>query len=159
LKFHLPEYAANQKNASAIVCPNQNGPAVILTKADFKSEQAFAFWKSVSDEIYRAWEKEVRREKANTVSLNLIPESAAALPAVEREMIERLDAKEAEQKRRDSFERLRSALTETQFRRLCLYASENRTAREISEHEGVSPSAVAKSIRQAMRKIAALSVR
>ena len=159
MKFNLPEYAANRKNTSAIVYPSQSGPGVILTRADFKTEQEFMFWKTASDEIFCGWETAERREKSNTISLASLPESAAALPGVEQEMMAQLDTLEDAQRRRLFVSRLRSILTETQHRRFTIYVLEHRTAREISDREGVSISAVAKSIRQAIRKLAAFSVR
>ena len=117
------------------------------------------FWKTASDEIFCGWETAERREKSNTISLASLPESAAALPGVEQEMMAQLDTLEDAQRRRLFVSRLRSILTETQHRRFTIYVLEHRTTREISEREGVSISAVAKSIRQAIRKLAAFSVR
>lgn len=158
MKRYVSDYAMNLKNKTAIVCPSYCGPNIFLTAEHFKDDQEFTFWKTVSDEDYRLRESAERREKANTVLLDDHPQLFAAADSSEAMLLARYEAAETRAQLHQALAKLRELLTPSQFRRfwLCVVCGKPRC--EVAKQEGVSPSAVVKSIHQARHRISGSGV-
>lgn len=158
MKRYVSDYAMNLKNKTAIVCPSYCGPNIFLTAEHFKDDQEFTFWKTVSDEDYRLRESAERREKANTVLLDDLPHILAAADSSEAVLLAQYEAAETRALLRQTVAKLRGLLTPPQFRRfwLCVICGKPRC--EVAKQEGVSPSAVVKSIHQARHRISGSGV-
>ena len=154
MKRYISDYAMNLKNKTAIVCPSSCGPNIFLTAAQFKDENDFAYWKAVSDEDYRLRESAERREKTNTVLLDDLPQFLCASDSSEAVLLSRVEAVEMNARLQQTVAALRTLLTASQFRRfwLCVVCGQPRCT--VAKQEGVSPSAVVKSIHQAQHRIA-----
>ena len=153
MRFYLSDYEKNLKNKEAIVCPDPCGPDILLTADHFQNDQEFAHWKAVSDEDYRARERAERREKTNTVPISALPEKMVAARSTEQMLIAKADTADALAKHREKLSALKNILTPTQLRRFWLCVIGGRPKIELAAQEGVSSSAVVKSIRQARRRI------
>ena len=148
------EYAVNKKNPSAIVYPNPCGRSVFLTAEMFHSEQEFAFWKNVSDDDYRARERAERREAAHVIAWAETVTPSFALSA-EQELLKKTEAYDRHCRLQNVVLFLRTSLTKTQYQRFLLHVLFGVSETQIAAHEGVSVSAVAKSIRLTKKKLAA----
>lgn len=153
MKFYLTEYAVNKKNAAAIVYPSLCGPAVFLTKDFFENDQEFTYWKKISDEDYRVSESAERFEATHTVSMSSVLEISTISPSVEQMLFDQLDADSKAKELQSIMELLCRRLTCKQLRRYLLHVVGRKPQKRIAALEKVSPSAVAKSIRQVRRQI------
>ena len=150
MKIYVSEFAKNLMNKGAIVCPCAVGPSVLLTENCFSSKQEFEHWKSVSDEDYRLRERAERRETLHTIPDSFAAASSPASPSAERVVLSAIE----EAERRTRLQVLLEPLTSSQRRRLLLLL-DGMNIKEIAATEGVTPSAAAKSIRLAKRRLAA----
>ena len=153
LKYQQSDFEKNLKNKGAIVYPATNGPTVFLTAEFFDSQDEFAFWKSVSDEDYRSREKDERREKTHTVSLDDVPEINAAAISAETEILLRAESAQQKTKVRSLLLDLKANLSATQLRRLGLHVISGLPVKEIAAIDHVTPLAVSKSLKQAKQRI------
>lgn len=153
MNFSISDFEKNLKNKTAIVCPDACGPSVLLTAEFFENDQAFAFWKSVSDNDYRLREKANRRENYHTVFLSDLPETLTATSGADVALFMQLDAAAERSRLREIKITLRAILTPTQLRRFWLCAVYGCSRSELAVKEGVTSSAIVKSIRQARRRI------
>lgn len=158
LKYQQSDFEKILKNKGAIVYPAANGPTVFLNAKFFDSQDEFAFWKSISDEDYRIRETAERRERTHTVPISDLPEELTAVQSAESALIARLDVSLDQEQLRTILSKLRSILTERQLRRywLCVVCGHSR--KELAAQEGVSSTAVVKSIRQAKSRIEASGI-
>ena len=131
--------ARNKKRADAIVYAGAAGE-VVLTQSDFESEAEFRRWKAWSDADYKQTEKAMRRDYDHVI----YGLEGWKIPASERM---------EKQEEIINEDKLKSVLTERQYKRLHLYAVMNMTLEQIAEQEGVAHQNVSKSIRQAKKKI------
>lgn len=147
------DYAANKTDAEAIVCRSATGKDVRLTQADFESEEEFRKWKDWSDADYKQSERRDRAYSDRRLSLS------AAYFMSDRELNECLsgELKATKQQTRDDLvTHIRSLLTDTQFSRLWRRFACGRELADIAAEEGVSVSAVADSIQQAIKRLGVL---
>ena len=141
------DYALNKRSRGAIVCKSVTGRNIQITRRDFSSDAEFERWKAWSDKDYHATEKRDRRYNDRCTALNEAIDGTA--PSAEDIVIaeaERLDRQRLSQIVRDS-------LTETQYRRLCLYYLERMSESEIAELEGVGQSRISRSLAAAKGKL------
>ena len=147
------DYVANKTDAEAIVCRSVTGEDVRLTRADFDSDEEFQKWKHWSDADYKESERRDRAYSDRRLSLS------AAYFLSDKELNECFsgELKAGEQRLRDDLvSRIRSLLTDTQFRRLWQRFACGRELADIAAEEGVSVSAVADSIQQAIKRLGVL---
>lgn len=143
------EYALNKKNKEAIVSRNAVGEYIKLTKEEFASEEEFARWKEWSDDDYRQEYNAEQSYKRLKNKLQKQVDNNAFSPSVEQILLSDLAAGE----RKVWVEKIKSVLTETQFRRLWLYYVEDITMTEIAKLDNVSKVSVHYSIEAAKNKI------
>lgn len=147
------DYAVNKNDPEAIVCRSVTGGNVRLTHEDFASDEEFEKWKHWSDNDYK---KSESRDRA----FNDRKRSLAAAYLLDRQEYSNWLAAELrahEEAQREEFVSLiRSALTDTQFRRLWQRFACGYDLAEIVASEGVSVAAVADSIRFATKRLKAL---
>ena len=153
MKYQQSDFEKNLKNKGAIVYPAINGPTVFLTAEFFDSQDEFAFWKSISDEDYRSREKNERREKTHTVSLDDVPGINAAAISAETEILLRAESAQQKTKVRSLLLDLKANLSATQLRRLGLHVISGLPVKEIAAIDHVTPPAVSKSLKQAKQRI------
>ncbi len=147
------DYVANKTDAEAIVCRSVTGEDVRLTRADFDSDEEFQKWKSWSDADYKESERRDRAYNDRRLSLS------AAYFLSDKELNECFSGElkaDEQQFRADLLSRIRSLLTDTQFRRLWQRFACGRELADIAAEEGVSVSAVADSIQQAIKRLGVL---
>ena len=145
------DYALNKLDPEAIVCPSATGIHIRLTREDFASDEEFRFWKDFSDDDYRDIENAGRSYRNNCVPLTDSLESSA--PSAEEILIAPLLEIERTEQRMTLLQKVKTALTEKQYRRLWLLYVENKRVAEIASLEGVSQRAVYSSIEKAQAVI------
>ena len=133
------DVARNKKRADAIVYAGA-ADEVVLTQSDFESEEEFRRWKAWSDADYKQTEKAMRRDYDHVI----YGLEGWKIPASER--VEKQEEIINEDK-------LKSVLTERQYKRLHLYAVMNMTLEQIADIEQVSIQSVSRSIHAAKKKI------
>lgn len=143
------DYALNKKNKDAIVSRNAAGEYIKLTKEEFASEEEFAHWKEWSDDEYRQEYNAEQSYKRLKNKLQKQAENKAAYLYVEQLLLNDL----ADEERKALVNKIKSVLTETQFRRLWLYYAEGKTEQEIADIEGIAQQNVSKSIRLSIKKL------
>ena len=145
------DYVANKTDTEAIVCRSVTGEDVRLTRADFESDEEFQRWKGWSAADYKQSERRDRAYNDRRLSLA----AAYFLSDRENECLSG-EPNAAEQKTRDDLiSRIRSLLTDTQFRRLWQRFACGRELADIAAEEGVSVAAVSNSIKRAAKRIRA----
>lgn len=146
-------YSINKKYSDAIVYPFANGDEVRITREDFPTEEEFLAFKAWSDENYRKTDNYEDNTAKKTVSIDVVSESALAVPGID--VVIKRQHKQAEERRKasDMVVQLKDKLTETQFRRLWKYEVEGLTIDEIGGQEGVDHQRISKSILAAKKKI------
>lgn len=146
-------YSINKKYSDAIVYPFANGDEVRITREDFPTEEEFLAFKAWSDENYRKTDNYEDNTAKKTVSIDVVSESALAVPGID--VVIKRQHKQAEERRKasDMIVQLKDKLTETQFRRLWKYEVEGLTIDEIGDQEGVDHQRISKSILAAKKKI------
>lgn len=143
------DYALNKKNKEAIVSRNAAGEYIKLTKEEFASEEEFAHWKEWSDDNYRQEYNAEQSYKRLKNKLQKQAEEAFYSQSVEQFLLNNL----ADEERKALVNKIKSVLTETQFRRLWLYYVERKTEQQIADIEKVGQRRVSISINVAKKKI------
>ena len=133
------DVARNKKRADAIVYAGA-ADEIVLTQSDFESEEEFRRWKAWSDADYKQTEKEMRRDYDHVI----YGLEGWKIPASERM---------EKQEEIINEDKLKSVLTERQYKRLHLYAVMNMTLEQIADIEHVSIQSVSRSIHAAKKKI------
>ncbi len=142
------DYALNKKNKDAIVSRNAAGDIVQITKEEFASEEEFAHWKEWSDNEYRQEYNADQSYKRLKNKLQKQAESTGYSLSVEQLLLNDL----SDEERKALINKIKSVLTEKQFRRLWLYYVEEKTEQEIADIEGIAQQNVSKSIRLSIKK-------
>ena len=143
------DYALNKKNKEAIVSRNAAGEFIRLTKEEFASEEEFAHWKEWSDNEYRQEYNSEQSYKRLKNKLQKQAENETGSLSVEQLLLNDL----ADEERKALVNKIKSVLTETQFRRLWLYYVEGKTEQQIADVEGIAQQNVSKSIRLSIKKL------
>ncbi len=143
------DYALNKKNKEAIVSRNAAGEFIRLTKEEFASEEEFAHWKEWSDNEYRQEYNSEQSYKRLKNKLQKQAENETGSLSVEQLLLNDL----ADEERKALVNKIKSVLTETQFRRLWLYYVEGKTEQQIADVEGIAQQNVSKSIRLSVKKL------
>ncbi len=143
------DYALNKKNKEAIVSRNAAGEYIKLTKEEFASEEEFAHWKEWLDDEYRQEYNAEQSYKRLKNKLQKQAEEAFYSQSVEQFLLNNL----ADEERKALVNKIKSVLTETQFRRLWLYYVERKTEQQIADIEKVGQRRVSISINVAKKKI------
>ena len=143
------DYALNKKNKDAIVSRNAAGEYIKLTKEEFASEEEFAHWKEWSDDDYRQEYNAEQSYKRLKNKLQKQAENETGSLSVEQLLLNDL----ADEERKALVNKIKSVLTETQFRRLWLYYVEGKTEQQIADVEGIAQQNVSKSIRLSVKKL------
>lgn len=146
-------YALNQKDPDAIVYVDVHGNLIRLTKEDFPTAEEFWAWKEWSDNQYYRWEKDDHIYTNRNVSLDFSICRTAFSPGIDLEKINTFDFQEHKMQDTALLEKVRTILTEKQFRRLWQYEVEKRTEEEIGLMEGVGQRRISSSIAAARKKI------
>lgn len=136
-------YALNKVDRSAIVYPSVTGEDTCLRQEDFASEAEFEFWKNWSDTDYR--QREITGW-SDSRCLSFEAQRDTPVPSAEEAVLAPYIAAEQAEQRREMLERIRSRLTEKQYRRLRLYYLEDMTEAEIAALEGITQQRISKSI-------------
>ena len=143
------DYALNKKNKEAIVSRNAAGEFIRLTKEEFASEEEFAHQKEWSDNEYRQEYNSEQSYKRLKNKLQKQAENETGSLSVEQLLLNDL----ADEERKALVNKIKSVLTETQFRRLWLYYVEGKTEQQIADVEGIAQQNVSKSIRLSVKKL------
>lgn len=137
------EYALNKKEPLAIVYQDAYGNLIRLTEADFESKEEFQYWKTLLDDCSHEEEKAEHIHWNHTISSTGFEEYLEAIPSP--------DGLELEQD--TVLAQIKGILTQTQFRRLWMYAVDGQTLARIAKHEGAAILSVYESIEGAKKKI------
>ncbi len=143
------DYALNKKDKEAIVSRNAIGEYIKLTKEEFASEEEFAHWKEWSDDDYRQEYNAEQSYKRLKNKLQKQAEYEVVSLSVEQILLNDL----ADEERKALLNKIKSVLTETQFRRLWLYYVKGISMTEIGKLDKVSKVSVHYSIEAAKNKI------
>ena len=143
------DYALNKKNKEAIVSSNAAGEYIKLTKEEFASEEEFAYWKEWSDDDYRKEYNAEQSYKRLKNKLQKQAENEADSISVEQLLLNDL----ADEEKKALVNKIKSVLTETQFRRLWLYYVDGKTEQQIANVEGIAQQRISKSILAARKKL------
>ena len=127
----------------------RSGEYIKLTKEEFASEEEFAHWKEWSDDNYRQEYNAEQSYKRLKNKLQKQAENKAVSLSVEQIMLNDL----ADEERKALVNKVKSVLTETQFRRLWLYYAEGKTEQQIADIEKVGQRRISTSINDAKKKI------
>lgn len=138
------DFALNKADQEAIVCKSVTGVHIRMTCEDFASKEEFDNWKKWSDGDYKDTESKGRDFYDNCISLNdaldsskLSVEDILMIPFLEQEYHEH---------RMSLIQQIRKALTEKQYRRLCLYYLDGLTEAQIAKIEGVGQQRISVSL-------------
>lgn len=138
------DFALNKLDQKAIVCKSTTGVHIRLTQEVFSSEDEFKYWKKWSDGDYKDTERAGRDFYDNCVSLS--EESVSLGTSAEDALFAPLLESEQRKERNALLQKVRSALTEKQYRRLHKYFLEGMTEAEIAKIEGVGQRRISTSI-------------
>ena len=144
------DYALNKLDRDAIVCKTVIGSYVRLTSADFSSREEFLKWKAISDQDYHDTEAQ-QQDDEHCLSLN--EHTDASVPSAEERLLSAIGLSGKGSANGAAQRRIKSILTEAQYRRLLLNIVGGKTTREIAALEGASQQAVSQSIVLAKKKI------
>ena len=133
------DVARNKRRADAIVYAGA-ADEVVLTQSDFESEEEFRRWKAWSDADYKQTEKAMRRDYDHVIY---------GLEGWKIPVSERME----KQEEIINEDKLKSVLTERQYKRLHLYDVMNMTLEQTADIEHVSIQSVSRSIHAAKKKI------
>lgn len=137
------DFALNKLDREAIVCKSVTGVHIRLVREDFVSEAEFRNWKKWSDCDYKEIESEGRDFYDNCVSLST---TVSLGRSAEDDLLAPLLEADRRKERSDLFQKVRTALTEKQYRRMCKYFLEGMTEAEIAKIEGVGQRRISTSI-------------
>ncbi len=143
------DYALNKKNKEAIVSRNAAGEFIKLTKEEFASEEEFAHWKEWSDNEYRQEYNSEQSYKRLKNKLQKQAENEAGSLSVEQLLLNDL----ADEERKALVNKIKSILTEKQFRRIWFYYVDGISMTEIAKLDNVSKVSIHYSIEAAKKKI------
>lgn len=149
----LSNYSRNKQEQNAIVYCDAFGNVINLTADDFGSEEEFRNWKSWSDENYHIEDKLEVVERIHTVPIDLVSDAALIVPGIDVVLIRQLERAEKFRQATVMIAQFKDKLTETQFRRLCLYFIDEMSIDQIGIREGVTHQAVSLTINAAIKKI------
>lgn len=149
----LSNYSRNKQEQNAIVYCDAFGNVINLTADDFGSEEEFRNWKSWSDENYHIEDKLEVVERIHTVPIDLVSDAALIVPGIDVVLIRQLERAEQFRQAAAMIAQFKDKLTETQFRRLCLYFINEMSIDQIGIREGVTHQAVSLTINAAIKKI------
>ena len=149
----LSNYSRNKQEQNAIVYCDAFGNVINLTADDFGSEEEFRNWKSWSDENYHIEDKLEVVERIHTVPIDLVSDAALIVPGIDVVLIRQLERAEQFRQATEMISQFKDKLTETQFRRLCLYFINEMSIDQIGIREGVTHQAVSLTINAAIKKI------
>lgn len=149
----LSNYSRNKQEQNAIVYCDAFGNVINLTADDFGSEEEFRNWKSWSDENYHIEDKLEVVERIHTVPIDLVSDAALIVPGIDVVLIRQLERSEQFRQAAAMIAQFKDKLTETQFRRLCLYFINEMSIDQIGIREGVTHQAVSLTINAAIKKI------
>ena len=137
------EYALNKKDPLAIVYQDAYGNIIRLKEADFESKEEFQYWKTLLDDSSHEEEKAEHIHWNHTISSTGFEEYLETIPSP--------DGLESEQD--TVLAQMKGILTQTQFRRLWMYAAKGQTLAYIAKHEGAAIPSVYESVEGAKKKI------
>ena len=80
-------FLLNKKDKGSIVYEDADGHIMRLTCEVFDNEEEFRHWKDWSDKDYHEAEKERHLQSGNTLSLEGLPDEAAAAGSAEEQFI------------------------------------------------------------------------
>ena len=144
------DYALNKLDREAIVCKTASGAYIRLTCADFASPEEFMKWKAFSDQDYHDTEAQQQDDEH---CLSLDERTDASVPSAEEHLLSAIGLSDKGSANGTARRRIKSILTEAQYRRLLLNIVGGKTTREIATLEGASQQAVSQSIVLAKKKI------
>ena len=133
--FQYTDYGINHANKDAIVYRFANGEVREITAADFGGdENEFRKWKELSDNDLHDEENHMRSISRKDVSINGLDETdLARLPSLDNVLMTSTDDKEFTNEMSEFI----ALLTETQKRRLFMFAFRKMSYRDIARLEGV----------------------
>ena len=137
------DFALNKLDREAIVCKSATGVHIRLTRADFAGDEEFESWKKWSDGDYKKIESEGRDFYDNCVSLSA---TVSLGRSAEDDLLAPLLEEDRQKEKSALLQKVRSALTEKQYRRLRKYFLEGMTEAEIAKIEGVGQRRISTSI-------------
>ena len=146
-------YSLNKQDPEAIVYTDADKHTIRLTREEFDTEADFLKWKAWSDEDYHNMEKEDHIQHNHTVPLDNVAFKAGTSDSPEVTIQQRIEKLESDRYTAETVIRIKSQLTEKQFRRLWLNCVEGLSKEEIAKLEGRSHQGISKSINAAMKKI------
>lgn len=146
-------YTLNKKDPEAIVYTDSDKRIIRLTRADFETEEDFLKWKAWSDDDYHLEEKRDHLEDNHTASLPMWLEQLGASDGPETILEMQSEHRRRERDTAEMVLRIKSYLTEKQFRRLWMYFVEGMTEDMIAVKEQRSQQAISKSIVAARKKV------
>lgn len=136
-------YALNKVDKDTIVYPSATGEHIRLSRSDFSSDEEFSRWKKWSDEDYRKTEV---MGQSDDRCLSLEAHRDTAVPSAEEVVLAPYIAADDAERRQQLREHIRTSLTPTQYRRMCLYHLEGKKETEIAALEGVAQQQISKSL-------------
>ena len=146
------DYALNKLAKDAIVCKSATGEDVLLTRADFASDEEFRQWKDWSDNDYQDRENAGRGYYDRCLPLDTC-ERRLTVPSPEDALIAGITATERQKAAAVRLAQVRETLTKTQYRRLCMQRVQGMTEAEIAVAEGVKQQSVSENIASAKKKL------
>lgn len=137
------DFALNKLDREAIVCKSATGVHIRLTREDFAGDEEFESWKKWSDGDYKKTESEGRDFYDSCVSLSA---TVSLGRSAEDDLLAPLLEEDRQKEKSALLQKVRSALTEKQYRRLRKYFLEGMTEAEIAKIEGVGQRRISTSI-------------
>jgi len=145
----------NQKDPTAIVYQSVTGP-IRLTKESFSSKAEFQKWKHWSDRDYADTEQTGRSYNDNCV--RFLDHLLSAGGSIEDLLIAVLPDGTKEEQKKALLHQIQTCMTETQYRRFCLFYADGFSIQEIAQQEGTSRQGISESLTSAWKKIQKLFV-
>ena len=142
------DYALNRLDKGAIVCQSVSGDPIRLTPEQFSSVEEYNHWKAWSDDDYHNIQL-AGRDDDDCFSFSEHLDTFA--PSAEEVLFAPLEKREREEKKTALLAKVRSSLTEKQYRRLCLYYLDRKKETEIAALEGVGQRRISTSITTGMK--------
>ena len=150
-EYQYTDFAINHANKEAIVYRFANGETREITVADFGgNEDEFRKWKELSDNDLYEENNHMRRISRKDVSINGLDETdLARLPSMEELLVDRENNNDFI----DAMSQFLKLLTDTQKRRLYLYAFSKMSYREIARCEGVDHKQICRCFTNILNKL------
>ena len=150
---HKSDYGLNKKDKTAIVYQDAINNNIRLTLDDFSSGEEFLKWKNWSDSEYHTSEKQNHLYSNHTLSIEELSDEAVSIPAEDTIIVLKRDQLEQAQQNEELVAMIKDRLTETQFRRLWMYAVDGRTLEYIAKRDGATIPSVFECIASARKKV------